>query len=154
MSVTRMEIVLNGEATEIEASPEAPLLEVLRDAGALEVKEGCGVGVCGLCSVLLDDLPVSACLYLAGLASGAEVWTAKGLLDRDPPLRRAFLEHEAMQCGICTPGQVVGAAALRRERARGGDEPVASWMSGNLCRCTGYQSIVAAVEQYLGDDET
>lgn len=151
--MTTIEIVLNGEPARFEVSPEVPLLDALRGEGILEVKEGCGVGVCGLCSVLVDDLPVSACLYLTGLASGAEVWTASGLLERDAALRRAFLEHEAMQCGICTPGQVVGAAALRRERSRGGDDPVPSWMSGNLCRCTGYQSIVAAVEQYLADDE-
>lgn len=152
--MTTIEIVLNGAPVRLESEAEGLLLDALRDEGALEVKEGCGVGVCGLCSVLLDGVPVSACLFLACLAPGAEVWTAKGLLDKDPALRRAFLDREAMQCGICTPGQVVAAAALRLAREQGHDEEVASWMSGNLCRCTGYQSIMAAVEQYLADDET
>ena len=151
--MTRVEILLNGMPMSLDAPADGLLLDALRAEGALEVKEGCGVGVCGLCAVLLDDLPISACLYLTGLAAGAEVWTAKGLLQKDVSLARAFVEHEAMQCGICTPGQVVAAAALRRAREEGHVEEVSLWMSGNLCRCTGYQSILAAVEQYVAQDE-
>lgn len=145
----RLTFRLNGREMRLDADADALLLDVIRELGLTGTKEGCGVGVCGACTVLVDDLPVSSCLYLAGCAQGADVWTVEGLADRDPALVEAFVEHEGMQCGICTSGQVVATAALARERPDGSEEEIRSYMAGNLCRCTGYVSIVEAVEAYL-----
>ncbi len=140
---------LNGSAVGLEVEPDALLLDVLRARGLTGTKEGCGVGVCGVCSVLVDDRPVSSCLYLCAALEGAEVWTIEGLAERAPGLVAAFVEHEAMQCGICTPGQVVAAAALARVCPSASEEEVREYLSGNLCRCTGYGTIVEAVRHYL-----
>jgi len=137
---------LNGRTAKVEIDAGSLLLDALRDSGALEVKEGCGVGVCGACSVLVDGRPVSSCLFFAACAEGAEVWTSRGLTDHDEALLEAFVAEEAMQCGICTPGQVVVAAALAGQRA---EISIEEYLAGNLCRCTGYQSILKAVNRYL-----
>src|ERR1700691_5960600 len=105
---------LNGEPLVVEADANALLLDVIRGTGKTGTKEGCGVGVCGLCTVIVDDAPVSSCIYLAALANDREIWTVEGLTKRDPDLLEAFVEHEGMQCGICTPGQVVSTYALRQ----------------------------------------
>jgi aerobic carbon-monoxide dehydrogenase small subunit len=140
---------LNGEPATAEARSDTLLLDLVRGLGLSGTKEGCGVGVCGACTVLVDDLPVSSCLYLAACAEGSRVETVEGLARSDPALTEAFVDHEGMQCGICTPGQVVAAAALKRDNPQADHEEVVRFMSGNLCRCTGYQSILAAVEAYL-----
>ena len=145
----RVEFRLNGAAVQLDVEPDALLLDVLRGQGLTGTKEGCGVGVCGLCSVLVDDRPVSACLYLCGALGGSDVWTVEGVVEREPGLLAAFVAHEAMQCGICTPGQVVAAAALRRACPDATEEEVRTYLSGNLCRCTGYGTIVEAVRHYL-----
>jgi aerobic carbon-monoxide dehydrogenase small subunit len=145
----KLSFTLNGAARETEVDPGALLVDVVRELGLTGTKEACGVGVCGLCTVLVDGLPVSSCLYLAACAAGAEVWTVEGLAREEPGLIRAFAENEGMQCGICTPGQVMAAAALARERPAAGEEEIREYMAGNLCRCTGYQTIAASVRTYL-----
>jgi aerobic-type carbon monoxide dehydrogenase small subunit (CoxS/CutS family) len=131
------------------ADATAVLLDVLRDLGLTGTKEGCGVGVCGACTVLINDVPVSSCLYLARCADGADVWTVEGLTAQDPRLLDAFVEREGMQCGICTPGQLVSAYALGLDNPDATEEDIREHMAGNLCRCTGYASIVASVMAYL-----
>jgi aerobic-type carbon monoxide dehydrogenase small subunit (CoxS/CutS family) len=145
----KLSFTLNGEAVEAEAEPGVLLVDLIRELGLTGTKEACGVGVCGLCTVLVDDLPVSSCLYLAACADGASVWTAEGLAREEPGLVRAFVEQEGMQCGICTPGQVVAAAALARENPAATEEEIREHQAGNLCRCTGYQTIAASVRAYL-----
>ena len=141
-----LEATVNGQVLRIEAPPTASLLEVLRGAGLVGTKEGCRIGVCGLCTVIVDDQPVSSCLYLAGCAQGSEVWTVEGMATRHPELVDAFVACEGMQCGICTPGQVVTAATMGPEVQD--DEDIRRYLSGNLCRCTGYATIVDAVRTY------
>jgi aerobic-type carbon monoxide dehydrogenase small subunit (CoxS/CutS family) len=145
----KISFYLNGEAVSAEVPGNTLLLDLVRGLGLTGTKEGCGVGVCGACTVLVDDRPVSSCLYLAACVEGGRVETVEGLARSDHALTEAFVNHEGMQCGICTPGQVVAAAALKRDSPHADHEEVVRFMSGNLCRCTGYQSILAAVEAYL-----
>jgi carbon-monoxide dehydrogenase small subunit len=135
---------LNGEETSVDAPVTASLLEVLREAGLTGTKEGCQIGVCGLCSVLVDDLPMSSCLLLAPCVEGRDVWTVEGLAAARPQLTGRFAAAEAMQCGICTPGQVVMAAAAEGDADRPGRTD-AGYLDGNLCRCTGYSTILEAL---------
>jgi len=128
--------------------PGARLLDVLRDhLGLRGVKEGCGVGECGSCTVLLDGDPVCSCLVFAGQADGRDVVTAEGLGTADDlsPLQRQFVDHQALQCGYCIPGVVVSAAAHLAEADHVSEDSVREALSGNLCRCTGYSKLVAAV---------
>ena len=145
----KVSFTLNGAAADADIEPDILLVDLIRDRGLTGTKEACGVGVCGLCTVLVNDLPVSSCLYLAACADGADVWTVEGLAREDPGLVRAFVRQEGMQCGICTPGQVVAAAALERENPAATDADIREHMSGNLCRCTGYQTIAASVRTYI-----
>jgi aerobic-type carbon monoxide dehydrogenase small subunit (CoxS/CutS family) len=145
----RLSFTLNGSPADTDIEPDLLLVDLIRGGGLTGTKEACGVGVCGLCTVLVNDLPVSSCLYLAACADGADVWTVEGLAREDPGLVRAFAEQEGMQCGICTPGQVVAAAALARDQPAASDADISEYMSGNLCRCTGYQTIAASVRSYL-----
>ncbi len=145
----KLSLRLNGDAVDTDVEPDVLLVDLIRDHGLTGTKEACGVGVCGLCTVLVNDLPVSSCLYLAACAEGADVWTVEGLAREDPGLVTAFVDEEGMQCGICTPGQVVAAAALARQNPVATDVEIREHMSGNLCRCTGYQTIAASVRAYL-----
>ena len=140
---------LNGSPVTADVTADTLLVDLIRGLGITGTKEACGVGVCGVCTVLVDDLPVSSCIYLAACADGAAVWTAEGLAREEPALIRAFVEQEGMQCGICTPGQVAAAAALARQNPAATDEQIREFQAGNLCRCTGYQTIAAAVRTYL-----
>ncbi len=142
---------LNGAPVELEVDGAALLLDVLRAAGLPGTKEGCGVGVCGACTVLVDDRPVSSCLYVAACAEDREVWTIEGLAERFPDVVDAFCAHEGMQCGICTPGQVAAVCGLRIEAPAADEERIREHLAGNLCRCTGYQSILAAATAALLD---
>ena len=144
----RIEATVNGAPFGVDASATASLLEVLRDAGLTGTKEGCRVGVCGVCTVMVDGLPVSACLYLAACAQGADVWTVEGVAARQPDLIDTFVGCEAMQCGICSPGQVVTIASM--EPGTRDEATIRGYLGGNLCRCTGYATIVEAAETYLG----
>jgi len=144
-------VTLNNQQVRAEAPPHYTLLRWLRDlVGAHEVKEGCGEGVCGACTVLVDGRPVSSCCVLAVEVDGAEVCTSRGLLHRDGTLSRlqqCFWEAGAAQCGFCTQGMLITASALLASGAKPSREEIREALRGNLCRCTGYQAIVNAVER-------
>ena len=132
---------------------ERLLIELLRDDLALTgTKEGCGIGVCGACSVLVDGVLLSACLVPAVHVDGTAVTTIEGLAGSGDltPLQEAFIREGAFQCGICTPGQIVAATALLAEAPLPSREAIRAFMKGNLCRCTGYAGIIAAVEEAAG----
>src|SRR5215510_13553177 len=124
------------------------LLEVLRDRFKLwSVREGCGVGACGICTVLLDGQPVSSCFLLAARVAGREITTLEGLSDGDSlhPIQQAFVEHRALQCAYCTPGFVLSVKALLEDKSNPSDGEVREYLVGNLCRCAGYADILHAV---------
>jgi carbon-monoxide dehydrogenase small subunit len=149
----RVTFNVNGESYDLEIEPNRLLLHALReDIELTGTKEGCSIGVCGACSVIVDGRLVSSCLTLAIACQGKEITTIEGLA-RDGalhPLQQAFVEYGGLQCGICTPGQIIAAKALLDENPRPTEEQVKEWMSGNLCRCTGYykifESVMAVVE--------
>jgi aerobic-type carbon monoxide dehydrogenase small subunit (CoxS/CutS family) len=140
---------LNGRAVSIEGSGARRLLDVLReDLGARGTKEGCGEGECGACSVLIDGELVDSCLVAVGQVEGRNVVTVEGLADASGELsrlQRAFIEHGAAQCGICTPGMLLAAHALLEKTKRPSAAVVREGLAGNLCRCTGYTKIIDAV---------
>jgi carbon-monoxide dehydrogenase small subunit len=139
---------INGEEREFLCEPRQSLLEVLRDdLGLTGTKEGCSNGNCGACNVLLDGVLVNSCLVLAAETAGRNVETIEGLATPTKlhPLQQKFLEHAALQCGICTPGFIIAAKALLEKNPRPTEHQVRYWLAGNLCRCTGYDKIVRAV---------
>jgi carbon-monoxide dehydrogenase small subunit len=139
---------LNGSAVTAEVPGSRRLLDVLReDLGATGTKEGCGEGECGACSVLINGEVVDSCLVAAGQVEGCEVTTVEGLAKGGElsALQRAFIEHGAAQCGICTPGMLLAAHALLQENRRLSADEVRVGLAGNLCRCTGYTKIIDAV---------
>ena len=139
-----IDVVLNGRATALEARADEMLAAVLRAAGLLSVRETCGIGVCGACTVLLDGEPVSGCITLAAQAAGHELTTVEGLGAADP-VQRAFDRTHAFQCGWCTPGFVLTAKALLAEQPAPDDAAIARAFAGNLCRCGCYLKIAEAV---------
>jgi len=141
----RLAFRLNGVPVDTDVAATAPLVDVVRGLGATGTKEGCGAGVCGVCTVLVDDRPVSSCLFLAPCADGADVWTVEGLRERFPEVVAAFVAREGMQCGICTPGQVVAACAYKIAGLPAREDAVRAFLNGNLCRCTGYATVVRSV---------
>ena len=142
-------LTINGEIYDLDVAPGQLLVDTLRyELGLTGTKEGCGVGVCGACTVLLNGLMVSSCLTLSVEADGASITTIEGLGDSTEelsPLQRAFADRGAVQCGFCTPGQLVAATGLLDHNPRPTEEDVKEWLMGNLCRCTGYYKIVEAV---------
>ncbi len=139
---------INGDSVEFLCEPQQTLLDVLRDELRLTgSKEGCASGDCGACSVILDGRLVCACLVLAVELNGHSVETIEGMADGDElhPLQQKFLEHSALQCGICTPGFLIAAKALLEIDPDPTETQVRYWLAGNLCRCTGYDKIVRAV---------
>ena len=144
----RLQTTVDGQPVELDVAGGALLLDVLRSAGNVSPKEGCGIGVCGACTVLVDDAPVSSCIYPAALASGREIWTADGLASRFPGVRDRFLSEQALQCGACTPGQFAALCALHLQPDTDSldEEQVREYMAGNLCRCTGYQALLRTAE--------
>jgi carbon-monoxide dehydrogenase small subunit len=149
---------LNGTARELTVPAHLRLIDLLRDElGLTGTKEGCGVGVCGACSVLVDGQLMSACLLPAAFVDGTGVLTIEGLAPDDEhltPLQDAFIRHGGFQCGICTPGQIVAATALLEVHPRPTTEQVRHWMMGNLCRCTGYYKIVESILAAAESDST
>jgi aerobic-type carbon monoxide dehydrogenase small subunit (CoxS/CutS family) len=146
---TIIQLDVNGRVREVATEPMRTLLEVLREEiGLTGTKQGCGEGECGTCTVLLDGAPVNACLVLAIDAQGRRITTIEGLAHgaRLHPIQRAFVEHGAIQCGFCSPGMILSAKALLDGNAKPTREEIREALSGNLCRCTGYQKIVEAVE--------
>jgi carbon-monoxide dehydrogenase small subunit len=144
-----LRLTINGTTHQVSVPANRLLVHVLRDdLGLTGTKEGCSVGVCGACSVLVDGVLVSACLLPAILADGASITTVEGLAPDDEhlsPLQDAFIRHGGFQCGICTPGQLIAATALLEEVPHPTAEQVKMWMMGNLCRCTGYYQIVDSI---------
>jgi len=139
---------VNGREVSVETDAETRLLDVLReDLHLTGTKEGCGEGECGACTVLLDGLPVNSCLIPAPQVEGRDVLTIEGLAEGNHlhPLQAAFVEQGAVQCGFCTPGFVLSAYALLQSNSAPTDEEILTALEGNLCRCTGYGKIVAAV---------
>lgn len=139
---------INGEAIEFLCEPRQSLLEVLRDVlGMTGAKEGCNNGNCGACNVLMDSVLVNSCLVLGVEAEGHALETVEGLavVGKLHPLQQKFLEHAALQCGICTPGFLLSAKALLDRNPDPSEAEVRYWLAGNLCRCTGYDKIVRAV---------
>ena len=150
-------LTVNGTPYEVYVSPQRTLSEVLRDELNLTgVKQGCGEGECGACTVLIDGLPVSSCLVLAVEAAGKEVTTVEGVADARQlhPLQQSFVEHGAIQCGFCTPGMILSAKALLDENPHPTEHEIRTAISGNICRCTGYQKIVDAVSRCGGQTES
>ncbi|MBW2030466.1 MAG: (2Fe-2S)-binding protein [Deltaproteobacteria bacterium] len=149
MKTHELELIVNGERFEIRVTARETLLQVLRERlDATEVKNGCGKGDCGACTVLLGGVPVNSCLTLALQAKGKEVTTLRGLGDEGNPhpLQRSFVEKGAAQCGFCTPGQILSAKALLDRNPKPTRWEIREAISGNLCRCTGYNKIVEAIE--------
>ena len=143
-----MRLTVNGDAVEIDAPAGELLIDLLRTGlGLTGTKEACAVGVCGACTVLLDGRMVASCLTLAVQADGAEVVTVEGLAedDRLDPIQESFLERGGLQCGICTPGQLIAARALLDANPAPSEDEAKRWMTGNLCRCTGYYQILEAI---------
>jgi aerobic carbon-monoxide dehydrogenase small subunit len=141
-------LIVNGTAHDVEVPSHRTLLDCLRyDLGLTGSKEGCGVGVCGACTVLLDGKMISSCIALAVFADGREVTTVEGLAEdeRLHPVQQAFMDAGGFQCGICTPGQIVAAKALLDTNPDPSETEIREWMLGNLCRCTGYYKIIESI---------
>jgi len=142
-----LSLIVNGEKCELEIKPNRTLLDVIRvDLGLTGAKKGCGQGKCGTCTVLLNGVPVNACLILAPQANGKEVLTIEGLgAEGFHPLQKAFAEKGAVQCGYCTPGMIMTAKGFLDSHPHPSRDEVRAAIGGNLCRCTGYKTIVEAI---------
>jgi carbon-monoxide dehydrogenase small subunit len=153
----KLELKVNNELWEIEVEPDKTLLEVIReDLGLKGAKEGCGLGACGACTVIIDGAPVLSCLTLAVEAENRSITTIEGLAkDGQPdPIQLAFVDHFAMQCGFCTPGMIMSAKGLLDKNQTPSREEIKEALSGNLCRCTGYKKIIDAVESVVRNEKT
>jgi aerobic carbon-monoxide dehydrogenase small subunit len=153
MAKTILSCTVNGEPVEVLVQPYHTLLEALRDTlGLTGAKEGCGTGDCGACTVHVDGQPVCSCLMLALQARGRAVTTVEGLGERDTlaPLQDAFVRHGVPQCGFCIPGVIMSASALLAENPLPTEEEIRYGIAGNLCRCTGYTKMVAAIREASG----
>ena len=149
-----LNFTLNGEPIQVEIEPHLTLLQLLREKLELTgTKEGCGMGECGACTVLLDGKTVNSCIFPAVEAEGKKVTTIEGIADGKGglhPIQKAFIEHGAIQCGFCTPGMVLSVKALLDETPKPTEEEIRNGIAGNLCRCTGYLQIVRAVKAASG----
>jgi aerobic carbon-monoxide dehydrogenase small subunit len=149
MSKVQVATTINGERLEFLCDPEQTMLEVLREElGLTGTKEGCGTGDCGACSILLNDRLICSCLMLAVESAGQSLTTVEGISPAGTlhPIQRVFLEEAALQCGVCTPGLMVAAKSLLARNADPSEEEIRYWLAGNLCRCTGYDKIIRAVQ--------
>jgi carbon-monoxide dehydrogenase small subunit len=153
-----LKLTVNGKPYQLSVLPWRTLLEVIReDLGLTGTKEGCGLGECGACTVLMDGRAVNSCLVLASEAEGKQITTIEGLANGDKlhPIQQAFIDHGGLQCGFCTPGMIMAAKALLDQNPTPTEEEVKRGIAGNLCRCTGYakiiESIKAAAKNMEGD---
>ena len=149
MTNTHVTTTINGDETDFICTPDDTLLDVLRDRlGFTGAKEGCGTGDCGACSVTMNGRLVCSCLVLGVEAEGAEIATIEGMADGETlhPLQETFIDKAALQCGICTPGILVAAKALLDKNPDPSESEIRYWLAGNLCRCTGYDKIIKAVQ--------
>lgn len=158
MSTVRIDFELNGQGTSVDVQPMARLIDVLRETLRLTgSKEGCGEGECGACTVMIDGTAVNSCLIPVAQVRRSSVYTVEGLAEDDKlhPVQQAFLEHGGAQCGICTPGFLVMAAAFLEQTEKPSESEVREALAGNLCRCTGYQKIVdSVVRTVMNGDES
>ncbi len=151
----KIHFTLNGKRVEVDVAPDRRVVDLLReDIGLTGTKEGCGIGECGACTILVGDEPRLSCLMLAAQLEGLDVTTIEGLSAGalPNPLQEAFVRCGAVQCGFCTPGMLVAATALIRQNPHPRRDEIRQALSGNLCRCTGYQKIVDAVESAAGTE--
>jgi carbon-monoxide dehydrogenase small subunit len=147
-------LTVNGTLYEVSVQPWESLLEVIRDRlGLTGTKEGCGLGECGACTVILDGKTVNSCLVLAAEADGKQITTIEGLADGEQlhPLQEAFIEQGGLQCGFCTPGMIMSAKALLDENPDPSEEEIRRAIAGNLCRCTGYTKIIESISSAAKD---
>lgn len=148
---------LNGKEVEVTTKPSLRLIDLLRDFFNLTgTKEGCSVGECGACTVLMNGCAVNSCLVLAAQANDSEIVTIEGIAEGDvlSSLQKNFLVHGAVQCGFCTPGMVLSASALLNQKSNPTDEEIKDAIAGNLCRCTGYKQIVDAIKETMNELHT
>ena len=145
----RITFILNRTETELEVNPSDLLIDVLRNHGLISVKLACDTQICGACTVLLSGKPVSACTTLALEMDGNEVTTVEGLANGEElhPIQQAFIDKGALQCGFCTPGMLLSSLSLLEENPNPNEEEIKHYLHGNICRCTGYSTIVEAVQQ-------
>jgi carbon-monoxide dehydrogenase small subunit len=156
MELIRVQFKVNGEQVDLSVKPYETLLETLRNRLELTgTKEGCGLGSCGACTVLLDGIPVRSCLLLTAEVNGREVTTIEGLKQGDKlhPLQEAFINHGAVQCGFCTPGMILTAKALLDRNPKPTRSEIIRAISSNICRCTGYKKIIEAIESVVQKGE-
>lgn len=149
-NLVSISVQINGKPVQTEIRPNLLLIDFLRyEIGLTGTKEGCSVGVCGACTVLVDDKITSACLYLAAMTDGCEITTVEGLADNETllPIQQSFIDHGGFQCGICTAGQLVAAKSLLDHNPKPDESEIKDWMMGNLCRCTGYYGIIRSIEK-------
>jgi carbon-monoxide dehydrogenase small subunit len=142
-------LTVNGDRRELEVPANRLLIDLLRyDLGLTGTKESCSIGVCGACTIIADGEMLSACLAMAVQYDGATITTIEGLASGDKlhPIQQAFIDYGGFQCGICTPGQIMAAKALLDENPTPTTEEIKEWMTGNLCRCTGYYKIIESIE--------
>jgi carbon-monoxide dehydrogenase small subunit len=141
---------LNGESVEVDMEPHLTLLQLLRDRlGLMGTKEGCGMGECGACTVILNGQAINSCIFPASEVEGKEVTTIEGISGAQGdlhPIQKAFIEYGAVQCGFCTPGMVLSGKALLDENPKPSDDEIRNGIAGNLCRCTGYLQIIQAIK--------
>lgn len=151
MKKRAIRVTINGREYQAEVEPRKLLVDFIReDLGLTGTHVGCEHGVCGACTILWDGEPVRSCIAFAVQADGAQLETVEGLTQSEArlhPIQEAFWEFHALQCGFCTPGFLLTVKALLRENPRPGEREIREWISGNLCRCTGYQNIVTAVQR-------
>ncbi|MCL4548131.1 MAG: (2Fe-2S)-binding protein [Bacteroidetes bacterium] len=148
--MTELKFILNGKQVAVGVEPYIRLIDLLREKFDLTgTKEGCGVGECGACTVLMNGRAVNSCLVLVGQIEGSEILTIEGLANGEilDPLQKNFLLHGAIQCGFCTPGMVLSASALLDKNSNPTEEEIKDAIAGNLCRCTGYKQIIDAVKK-------
>lgn len=153
---TIIHVTVNSELREAAVEPNRTLTQFLReDLGLTGTKHGCGLGDCGACTVILDGQPVNSCLVLAVQANGRDVLTIEGLAENGKlhPIQQAFVDHGSIQCGFCSPGMILSAKALLDENPKPTETEIRTAISGNLCRCTGYQKIVEAIKAASGELE-
>ncbi len=156
MKKITISLTINSKRYELTVLPNRTLLEVLRDElGLTGTKRGCEIGECGACTVILNGKAVNSCLVLAVAADGCQIQTIEGLQQNGKlhPLQQSFIEHDAVHCGFCTPGMLMSAWALLQDNPNPTEAEVKLAIAGNLCRCTGYQQIVAAIQAVAGRDK-
>ncbi len=152
-SYRTVHLKVNGKDCELSIPCQRLLVDCLRyDLGLTGTKEGCSVGVCGACTVLLNGKMIASCIALAVSADGAEITTIEGVAEGDTlhPLQQSFIDYGGLQCGICTPGHIMAAKALLDENPDPTEEEIKEWMMGNLCRCTGYYKILESIVKAVG----